>query len=171
MTQTTTTTPRTSTPQEARRSASRGFMTGTTEARPGIMTTEFWLSIIMAVTVIVAGYVSDAFDVDLAWALGAGIIAAYAFEPRLRQGRLPRGAVHGRHLGQRPVANAAVSAQLVAPINKSQAPAWMAETSTHGCRRDGGSLGRRGSLLRAYGDHWCTQSDARVSPPKGKRGI
>jgi hypothetical protein len=53
-------------------------MTGTTEARPGIMTTEFWLSIIMAVTVIVAGYVSDAFDVDLAWALGAGIIAAYA---------------------------------------------------------------------------------------------
>ena len=42
------------------------------------MTTEFWLSIIMAVTVIVAGYVSDAFDVDLAWALGTGIIAAYA---------------------------------------------------------------------------------------------
>ena len=41
-------------------------MTGTTEARPGIMTTEFWLSVIMAVTVIVAGYVSDAFDVDLA---------------------------------------------------------------------------------------------------------
>ena len=53
-------------------------MSGTTEARPGIMTTEFWLSIIMAATVIVAGYVSDAFDVDLAWALGAGIIAAYA---------------------------------------------------------------------------------------------
>ena len=77
MTQTTTTTPGTSTPQAARRVASRGFMTGTTEARPGIMTTEFWLSIIMAVTVIVAGYVSDAFDVDLAWALGAGIIAAY----------------------------------------------------------------------------------------------
>jgi hypothetical protein len=77
MTQTTTTTPRTSTPQEARRSARR-FMTGTTEARPGIMTTEFWLSVIMAVTVIIAGYVSDAFDVDLAWALGAGIIAAYA---------------------------------------------------------------------------------------------
>jgi hypothetical protein len=41
------------------------------------MTTEFWLSIIMSLTVIVAGYVSHAFDVDLAWALGAGIIAAY----------------------------------------------------------------------------------------------
>ena len=78
MSQTTTTTPRTHTPQEARRSGGRGFVSGTTEARPGIMTTEFWLSIIMAATVIVAGYVSDAFDVDLAWALGAGIIAAYA---------------------------------------------------------------------------------------------
>jgi hypothetical protein len=42
------------------------------------MTTEFWLCIVMTVTVIVAGYVSDAFDEDLAWALGAGIIAAYA---------------------------------------------------------------------------------------------
>ena len=56
------------------------------------MTTEFWLSIIMTVTVIVAGYVSDAFDVDLAWALGAGIVAAFVLQPRLRQGRLPRGA-------------------------------------------------------------------------------
>jgi len=45
--------------------------------KPGWQTTEFWLTIIMAVTVIVAGYVSDAFDVDLAWALGAGIVAAY----------------------------------------------------------------------------------------------
>jgi hypothetical protein len=56
----------------------RGFVAGSTEARPGIMTTEFWLSLIMTATVIVAGYVSDAFNVDTAWALGAGIIAAYA---------------------------------------------------------------------------------------------
>ena len=77
MSQTTTTSPRISTPEDSRRSQSRGFVAGTTEARPGIMTTEFWLSIIMTVTVIVAGYVSDAFDVDLAWALGAGIMAAY----------------------------------------------------------------------------------------------
>ena len=69
---------RTDIPQSARRRERRGFVAGSTEARPGIMTTEFWLSIIMAVTVIVAGYVSDAFDVDLAWALGSGIIAAYA---------------------------------------------------------------------------------------------
>ena len=60
------------------RSGRRSFVSGTTEARPGIMTTEFWLSVIMTVVVIVAGYVSDAFNVDTAWALGAGIIAAYA---------------------------------------------------------------------------------------------
>ena len=42
------------------------------------MTTEFWLCLITAVVVIVAGYVSDAFNVDTAWALGAGVIAAYA---------------------------------------------------------------------------------------------
>lgn len=57
----------------------RGFAAaGSTEARPGIMTTEFWLSIAMATAVIVAGYFSDALDVDTAWALGAGVIAAYA---------------------------------------------------------------------------------------------
>ena len=61
-----------------RRVGRRGFVTGTTEARPGIMTTEFWLSLAMAIAVIVAGYVSDAFSVDTGWALGAGLIAAYA---------------------------------------------------------------------------------------------
>ena len=56
----------------------RGFVAGSTEARPGILTTEFWLSVAMATAVIVAGYFSDALNVDTAWALGAGIIAAYA---------------------------------------------------------------------------------------------
>ena len=60
------------------RSGNRAFVAGETEARPGIMTTEFWLSLFAAVIVVVAGYVSDAFDVDVAWALGAGLIAAYA---------------------------------------------------------------------------------------------
>jgi len=41
----------------------RGFVAGSTEARPGIMTTEFWLSIAMATAVIVAGYFSDALNV------------------------------------------------------------------------------------------------------------
>jgi hypothetical protein len=55
----------------------RGFMSGMTEARPGIITSEFWLTLIMTAVVIVFGYVSDTFDNDLAWALGAGIVAAY----------------------------------------------------------------------------------------------
>ena len=66
---------------ESRREADKGrrnFVAGSTEARPGIMTTEFWLSIAMATAVIVAGYFSDALNVDTAWALGAGVIAAYA---------------------------------------------------------------------------------------------
>jgi hypothetical protein len=59
------------------RDRGRGFVTGTTEARPGIMTTEFWLTVLAAIGVVIAGYVSDTFDNDLAWALGAGLIAAY----------------------------------------------------------------------------------------------
>jgi hypothetical protein len=64
-------------PRREADSGRRGFIAGSTEARPGIMTTEFWLSLAMTTAVIVAGYVSDAFSVDTAWALGAGIIAAY----------------------------------------------------------------------------------------------
>ena len=60
------------------RDGRRGFVTGTTEARPGIMTTEFWLTLLAAIGVVIAGYVSDTFDNDLAWALGAGLIAAYS---------------------------------------------------------------------------------------------
>jgi hypothetical protein len=60
------------------RDRGRGFVSGTTEARPGIMTTEFWLSVLAAIGVVIAGYVSDTFDNDLAWALGAGLIAAYS---------------------------------------------------------------------------------------------
>ena len=65
-------------PRRGTDSGRRGFVAGSTEARPGILTTEFWLSIAMATAVIVAGYFSDALNVDTAWALGAGIIAAYA---------------------------------------------------------------------------------------------
>jgi hypothetical protein len=60
------------------RDRGRGFVSGTTEARPGIMTTEFWLTVLAAIGVVIAGYVSDTFDNDLAWALGAGLIAAYS---------------------------------------------------------------------------------------------
>jgi hypothetical protein len=60
------------------RGGRRGFVAGATEARPGIMTTEFWLTLLAAIGVVVAGYISDTFDNDLAWALGAGLIAAYS---------------------------------------------------------------------------------------------
>jgi hypothetical protein len=55
----------------------RMFVAGETEARPGIMTTEFWLTILSAFTVVVAAYVSDTFSTDIGWSLFAGIIAAY----------------------------------------------------------------------------------------------
>ena len=65
-------------PRRESENGRRSIVAGSTEARPGIMTTEFWLSIVMATAVIVAGYFSDALNVDTAWALGAGVIAAYA---------------------------------------------------------------------------------------------
>lgn len=73
----------------------RGFLTGTTEARPGIMTTEFWLSLGMAVALVVAGYFSDAFSVDKGWALAAGVLAAYA----LSRGLAKAGSREGPFIG------------------------------------------------------------------------
>jgi len=49
-----------------------------TETRRSFLTTEFWLSLAMAVALIIAGYADDDFSVDHGWALGAGVIAAYA---------------------------------------------------------------------------------------------
>ena len=48
-----------------------------TEARPGIMSTEFWVAACSSIIVVVAGYVSDAFSVERAWELGAYITIAY----------------------------------------------------------------------------------------------
>jgi len=55
----------------------RGFIAGETEARPGVMTTEFWLMAAFTMVLVVAAYVSDTFDNDLGWALAAGVVAAY----------------------------------------------------------------------------------------------
>ena len=64
--------------QQDRGGGRRGVLfSGETEARPGIMTTEFGLTLLAAATVVIAGYVSDTFSNDLAWALFAGIVAAY----------------------------------------------------------------------------------------------
>jgi hypothetical protein len=63
---------------QTRSGARRMFIAGETEARPGIMTTEFWLTILAAMTVVIVAYISDSFETNLGWALFAGIIAAYA---------------------------------------------------------------------------------------------
>jgi len=60
-----------------RETGRRAFFAGETEARPGIMTTEHWLTIFSAAVLVIAGYVSEAFPERLAWALFAGVIAAY----------------------------------------------------------------------------------------------
>jgi hypothetical protein len=61
------------------RAATRPRMSfwGETEARPGIMTSEFWLALLSAATVVIASYISGAFPIRLGWALFAGIVAAY----------------------------------------------------------------------------------------------
>jgi hypothetical protein len=61
------------------------------------MTTEFFFTLLAAATVVIAGYVSDTFSNDLAWALFGGIVAASV----LSQGRLEGRAVHrpGRYRG------------------------------------------------------------------------
>jgi hypothetical protein len=49
-----------------------------TETRRSFMTTEFWLTLLAAVVVVIAGYWDDAnLRVNLAWSLAAGIVAAY----------------------------------------------------------------------------------------------
>ena len=64
--------------QRETRGGRRGMLFSVeTEARPGIMTTEFWLTLLAAATVVIAGYWSDLFAENLAWALFAGIVAAY----------------------------------------------------------------------------------------------
>jgi hypothetical protein len=50
---------------------------GETEARPAVMTSELWLTLLSATTVVVASYISGAFPIRLGWALFAGIVAAY----------------------------------------------------------------------------------------------
>jgi hypothetical protein len=55
----------------------RGFVAGATEARPGIVTTEMWMTWISAIVFVIAAYVSDSFDNDLGWILAAAVFVAY----------------------------------------------------------------------------------------------
>jgi hypothetical protein len=50
---------------------------GATEARPGFLTTEMWMTWLAAIVFVVAAYVSDSFDNDLGWILAASVFGAY----------------------------------------------------------------------------------------------
>ena len=53
-------------------------MVTSTETRRSFTTTEFWLAVVAAVALVVAGYVDDAaIDAQVAWSLAAGVVAAY----------------------------------------------------------------------------------------------
>jgi hypothetical protein len=41
------------------------------------MTTEFWMSLLGAIGVVIAAYISDTFDNDLGWILGVSLFATY----------------------------------------------------------------------------------------------
>jgi hypothetical protein len=56
---------------------SRSWVVGSTEARPGFMTTEFWMSLLGAIGVVIAAYISDTFDNDLGWILATSLFATY----------------------------------------------------------------------------------------------
>jgi len=64
---------------------------GETEARPGIMTSEFWLALVSAATVVIASYISGAFPIRLGWALFAGIVAAYVLSRGIAKAGSPEG--------------------------------------------------------------------------------
>jgi hypothetical protein len=53
------------------------FATGSTEARPGFLTSEMWMTWIAAIVFVVAAYVSDTFDNDLGWILAGAVFVAY----------------------------------------------------------------------------------------------
>jgi hypothetical protein len=69
----------------------RMFVTGKTEARAGIMTSELWLTFVSAATVVIASYISGAFPIRLGWALFGGIIAAYLLSRGIAKAGSPEG--------------------------------------------------------------------------------
>ena len=67
----------TQTRDDRARDKGRYFAVGETEARPGLMTTEMWMTWLAAIVFVVAAYVSDTFDNDLGWILAASVFVAY----------------------------------------------------------------------------------------------
>jgi hypothetical protein len=78
-----------------RQQQSRGWVVGSTEARPGIMTTEFWMSLLGAIGLVIAAYASDTFDNDLGWILATSLFATYS----LSRGLAKAGSREGPFVG------------------------------------------------------------------------
>jgi hypothetical protein len=76
---TTTNDPRMARPADGDTGRQRGgsLLAGSTEARPGIITTEFWLTLLAGAAVVIVSYIDDALDVDQGWTLGIALVAAY----------------------------------------------------------------------------------------------
>jgi hypothetical protein len=55
----------------------QGFVAGTTEARPGLITTEFFLTLVASVLVVIAAYIDDGIADRLGWILLTAIVGAY----------------------------------------------------------------------------------------------
>jgi hypothetical protein len=70
-------TPRDRTGTQRTRAGGRRVFMGETEARPGIVTSEFLLTVLAAATAVIAGYVSGALPVRLAWGIFGAIVVAY----------------------------------------------------------------------------------------------
>ena len=75
-----TTTPGVSAPANGRYDDVRGparVESHTTETRRSLVTSEFWAFLVACAAILVAAYTDEAFDVDQAWTLVAGVTAAY----------------------------------------------------------------------------------------------
>jgi hypothetical protein len=67
----------TGSPSRNQQQSARAWVAGSTEARPGFITTEFWMSLLGAIGLVIAAYASDTFDNDLGWILAASLFATY----------------------------------------------------------------------------------------------
>lgn len=63
---------------EERSRSARAKIITSTEARRAFVTTEFWITLLTAAALVIAGYVEDAhLAADHAWSLAAGVIGLY----------------------------------------------------------------------------------------------
>ena len=80
---------------EHRQNGRPSIVAGDTEARPGFMTTEFWLTMLVAIAVVAISYVDDSYSVDLGLEARRRPRRRLRHQPWHRQGRLVRAVRRG----------------------------------------------------------------------------